>query len=76
VPKVEWLHHIMRHDFKLAFRFEGSTTQEVTAWITIGQDPEIGPVVLRSPATDELGLVLGRAVNLIIAADEASLPTN
>ena len=66
----------MRRDFKLAFRFEGSTAEQVTAWITIGQDPEIGPVVIRSPATDELGFVLGRAINLIIDADEASPPTN
>jgi len=66
----------MRNDFKLSFRFEGHSVHQVTAWITIGQDAEIGPVAIRSPATDELGLVLGRAIDLIIAADESAPPTN
>jgi hypothetical protein len=50
----------MRQDFTLTFRFEGHSADQVTAWITIGQDPEVGPIAIRSPATDELGLVLGR----------------
>jgi hypothetical protein len=55
----------MNPELRFAFRFERRTTGARAAWYTIGDGPEVGPLLVARRTHEKLSTLLSRAVAIL-----------
>jgi hypothetical protein len=55
----------MNSEMRFAFRFERRTTGERAAWYTIGDGPEVGPLLVARRTHEKLATILSHAVAIL-----------
>jgi hypothetical protein len=55
----------MNPELRFAFRFERRSTGERAAWYTVGDGPEVGPLLVARRTHEKLSALLSRAVAIL-----------